>query len=485
MEQTDKLKLPYIMAAQAQKHVTHNEALRMLDALTHMTVVSRVWTEPPGQPLAGQAWLVPDSGAAGVFEGHGGELAVWQDEAWAFHTPVHGWLAYVSDEARLVVHADGSWQPLPPAETVPVLGINASANTSQRLIVSSDMSLFTNDSEGGHRVILNKSGASDTASLIFQSGYQGRAEFGLSGSDAFSIKTSPNGSAWQTILSVDHTSGRGAFTNPADADNLLINPDFSINQRAFAGGTLADGSFGFDRWKATGGAASINRSGGLVTLSSGTVSQIVELYPEGTGEVCLAVEGLLGGDLSVSVAGANATLQPGYGPQFTVASVTGPGPITVSLAAHSGAASFTRVSLVPGNLRRMALRRHPLVETRLCQRYYCNSFSPGVAPADSAGSASYHTSISHMAGHAASQRIVFPERMREAPTLSWFAPDTGNPVIAGRWQALGPGANYANATAMSALETSPDGFIADASLAQATLGDGYLLCGGWSAEAEL
>jgi hypothetical protein len=35
MDQTPNLKLPYILPSQAQKHVTHNEALRLLDAVVH------------------------------------------------------------------------------------------------------------------------------------------------------------------------------------------------------------------------------------------------------------------------------------------------------------------------------------------------------------------------------------------------------------------------------------------------------------------
>lgn len=35
-ETTPRLALPYLMPAQAQKHVTHNEALRMLDALVQL-----------------------------------------------------------------------------------------------------------------------------------------------------------------------------------------------------------------------------------------------------------------------------------------------------------------------------------------------------------------------------------------------------------------------------------------------------------------
>ena len=35
---TTHLLLPYILAAQAQKHVTHNEALRLLDAMVQLSV---------------------------------------------------------------------------------------------------------------------------------------------------------------------------------------------------------------------------------------------------------------------------------------------------------------------------------------------------------------------------------------------------------------------------------------------------------------
>ena len=41
MSETVHLGLPVIAAAQAQKHVTHNEALRILDALVMLSVKDR------------------------------------------------------------------------------------------------------------------------------------------------------------------------------------------------------------------------------------------------------------------------------------------------------------------------------------------------------------------------------------------------------------------------------------------------------------
>lgn len=50
MQQSPNLKLPYLAAAPAQKHVTHNEALRMLDALVQVAVADRTRTLPPAAP---------------------------------------------------------------------------------------------------------------------------------------------------------------------------------------------------------------------------------------------------------------------------------------------------------------------------------------------------------------------------------------------------------------------------------------------------
>jgi hypothetical protein len=47
---TTHLLLPYILAAQAQKHVTHNEALRILDGLVQLSVLDRDLTAPPAAP---------------------------------------------------------------------------------------------------------------------------------------------------------------------------------------------------------------------------------------------------------------------------------------------------------------------------------------------------------------------------------------------------------------------------------------------------
>lgn len=63
-DQSARLGLPYLAAAQMQKHVTLNEALTRLDALVQTAVVSRTTTAQPGTPTDGGLWILPD-GATG------------------------------------------------------------------------------------------------------------------------------------------------------------------------------------------------------------------------------------------------------------------------------------------------------------------------------------------------------------------------------------------------------------------------------------
>jgi hypothetical protein len=83
----------------------------------------------------------------------------------------------------------------------------ATADATNRLSLNAPASLF-NHAGAGHQVKVNKAGATDTGSFLFQTGFSGRAEFGLTGSDDFQIKVSPDGSVWNNALAIESASGR-------------------------------------------------------------------------------------------------------------------------------------------------------------------------------------------------------------------------------------------------------------------------------------
>src|SRR5690606_958695 len=106
--QTENLALPYIMPSQAQKHVTHNEALRILDALVQLAVIDGDRTDPPSGAADGERHIVA-AGATGGGARKDGQVAVREGGAWAFLALRAGWRAWAVNEEALVVWAGAAW----------------------------------------------------------------------------------------------------------------------------------------------------------------------------------------------------------------------------------------------------------------------------------------------------------------------------------------------------------------------------------------
>ena len=201
---TPNLALPYIMPAQAQKHVTHNEAIRLLDALVQLSVVAISLTAPPEDPANGERYIVGDD-ATGVWAGQDGSIAAFQDGAWTFYVPRVGWIAWVAEDSQLLAWDGDAWEPAGGGTNpVDLVGINATADSVNRLSLSSAATLF-NHAGAGHQLKLNKAEEDDTASLLFQTGFSGRAEMGTTGDDQFHIKVSEDGSTWHEGMTVSAT----------------------------------------------------------------------------------------------------------------------------------------------------------------------------------------------------------------------------------------------------------------------------------------
>lgn len=206
------LNLPYLQPAQAQKHVTHNEALRLLDAVTQLTVLSATLTTPPGDAPLG-ARYVAAAPATGDWAGQDGKIALRSETGWQFFAAQAGWRADVTETGQSLRFDGAGWAPvLPETQNLPVLGVATTANDTNRLAVASDATLLTH-AGAGHQLKINKDSAGDTASLLFQTGWSGRAEMGTSGSDDFAIKVSADGTTFRTGLSVD--AGNGAVQVPS------------------------------------------------------------------------------------------------------------------------------------------------------------------------------------------------------------------------------------------------------------------------------
>jgi hypothetical protein len=122
MSASSRLGLPYLAAAQAQKHVTVNESLLRLDALVQLTAVSATTAAQPASPLDGDIYILP-AGKTGAAWGAmaDGAIAYYRDGVWEQLTPKSGWHCVAADTQTLYVRSASSWW-------------SAAANNERRLL---------------------------------------------------------------------------------------------------------------------------------------------------------------------------------------------------------------------------------------------------------------------------------------------------------------------------------------------------------------
>lgn len=108
MSQTTKLQLPYILTAQAQKEVTHNDALNLLDIFTRPTVLEMGKNTPPSSPVIGDCYVIGSS-PTDEFVSHEQEIACFSENGWIFAVPFI-WLDIVNQaNATRYVFDGAAW----------------------------------------------------------------------------------------------------------------------------------------------------------------------------------------------------------------------------------------------------------------------------------------------------------------------------------------------------------------------------------------
>ncbi|PYE85321.1 DUF2793 domain-containing protein [Phyllobacterium leguminum] len=342
MENTPNLNLPYILPSQAQKHVTHNEALQLLDAFVQLSVLDRDLTTPPAIPAEGSRYIVA-SGASGAWAGQDGLVACLLDGAWEFYAPAEGWIAWVSDEDKLLAWNGTAWgavsgggDGITLAElangTVKRMGVNTLSDDANHLAVKTDAVLFSHDDvtpgTGDMRATINKKEPAKDAGLVFQTAWSTRALLGLYGSDNFALKVSPNGTLFYDALRVDAATGRIELP----ATNMLT--DFAINlyqdSGRFAGEGAVDiviGAFSFPRYLVLYNGSTVRGVGKFITDNSDYSGAGAALAPE--------VRSLIDMIRDAGAAGYRR-----WGLEFWVAEITAGGGTAASLT-HNGAAYYT------------------------------------------------------------------------------------------------------------------------------------------------
>lgn len=225
MDKTPNLHLPYILSSQAQKHITHNDAIRALDALVHLSVLSNDLTVPPSTPSEGDRYIV-HSNPSNEWIGQDNKIAAWQDGTWQFYAPQKGWVCWIENDENLLAFNGLNWinagtESIASINPTPLVGVNATADTTNRLSVNSPAILFNHEGNG-HQVKVNKNADTDNASVLFQTDFSGRAEFGLTGDNNFHMKVSPDGNTFHEGIIIDKDTGNVAIGGDEPREKLHV-----------------------------------------------------------------------------------------------------------------------------------------------------------------------------------------------------------------------------------------------------------------------
>ena len=221
MSETTQLGLPLLQPSQAQKHVTVNDAMMVLDTVVQLSVKDSVLNAPPSLPLEGDRYIVGPA-PTGAWSGMARQIGAWIGGAWVFYQPQEGWIAWDVVAAKALVFTLGTWQPLSSGSlpnTLPELGINALPDATNKFVFSGTNSLMT--SAGSIDLAVNKAAAGNTASLTFKDGFSTRALLGLLADDNFTLKVSSNGSTFATPLIASGATGKIA-TLLATSDGVTL-----------------------------------------------------------------------------------------------------------------------------------------------------------------------------------------------------------------------------------------------------------------------
>jgi hypothetical protein len=151
-------------------------------------------------------------------------------------------------------------------------------------------------------------------------------------------------------------------------NNLLLNPDFRISQRTFVGGAIGALEVQYDTWRTGASGATVSELNGTVTLTAGTVRQVIE-QPNLNGRTLTFSAFIVAGTLSVDIDGQAFNLSSAGFQSHTLTIADGStGDIAVALSGTNTV--FRDIKLEVGQVRTQFVPPIRSEELRRVRRYF-------------------------------------------------------------------------------------------------------------------
>ncbi|HEY2069837.1 MAG TPA: DUF2793 domain-containing protein [Rhizomicrobium sp.] len=352
---TPRVAAPLLAAAQAQKHVTHNEALYQFDAFLCARFLDRTLTAPPSSPADGDTYLIHAT-ATGAWAGQDAMIAYCADGSWRFYAPFAGLTAFVANESKLIAYTGSAWvdyASLMVLQNMPLIGVNTTASSPNLLAVESNAVLFTDlptgsGGTGDIRATLSKQTSGNTASFLFQDNFSGRAEIGLAGDDNFHFKVSSDGATWHDAIVLAGSTGQATIASAAVTNATITSADINggtVDATAIGASSASTGAF--TTLSATGAvsfanftsnAFKDNKTTASPTLQTDTLGRIL-IGPTGSFSTALTVGGNTAG-FQIAATNGSANFNT---IRFTASAPSG-GVMTLGHSRATAIGSFATVS---------------------------------------------------------------------------------------------------------------------------------------------
>jgi len=205
MTQTNNLNITLLEQSQAQKEVSINSAIVVIDAILNRGAIDVIST-PPVSPNNGDVYIT-GIGASGAWLNNDKKIAYY-NQSWQFISPKEGCNLWVSAKNKFFVFQSNFWVEANSVDNnFATLGINGTADVNNKLLVKSNDVLLASNT-GDVRLKLNKNLLANNATILMQNNYSTRAEFGVNSSDNFEIKVSADGSTFKQAIVVDKATAQ-------------------------------------------------------------------------------------------------------------------------------------------------------------------------------------------------------------------------------------------------------------------------------------